>query len=389
MHIGIDFNISFSRRLISFMVVFLVLQYLYIKTAPDRDFETIKIKKRIEFNLEHQKELHNLFENEINNRLSMLRTSSDNDQSKLSYNDWIAYNAKNVNIYFNGRDDVPYWLQIWRVIPDTDNQLFRLKAYPNTRYVNNSYEDLLQFVSTKFTSNHIEFDKNLIKIFFQANEKPYSLFEFFWYDPIYNRLVQRRSVVKTYDDGFGNKGTVSIGYIIEDVNNKYRMNHFDIEICSNLYKVSVILTIFITLIIYSFNSDRPNVGLVKAGLFYFILMSYIGIYMSLIDEIGTPGSEIQKLDSINQGILSMSFMTGLSIFILTNLKEDKTFLYKETSFLLIIFMIAIIIILFKNNAHVEVKNITETRIFKEFIFNYCILINVFIVINFGLNTLSI
>ena len=48
-------------------------------------------------------------------------------------------------------------------------------------------------------------------------------------------------------------------------------------------------------------------------------------------------------------------------------------------------MVAIILILFKNNAYIKLREITRHRVFKEFTFNYCILINMFIVINFGLN----
>jgi len=107
--------------------------------------------------------------------------------------------------------------------------------------------------------------------------------------------------------------------------------------------------------------------------------------MTIEDEEGSVEIELKKFENINQGILSMSFMTGLSIFILNKLKEKENFLYKETTFLLIVYMIAIIAILFKNNAYVKTEDVTAHRVFKEFIFNYCILINMFIIINFGID----
>ena len=217
------------------------------------------------------------------------------------------------------------------------------------------------------------------------NRLQYTPIEYYWYDPEYDRIVERKGIAKKFDDGVGNKGIIMSGYVLENMNKTYTFDHFRNPMCETLLIVGNILTIVIALILYSFNSTRPKVGLMKATLFYVIFMGYITYYMTLDDEMGTVDIELKKLENINQGILSMSFMTGLSIFVLTNIKEKEAFLYQETSFLLIVFMIAIILILFKNNSYIKMRDVTEHRIFKEFIFNYCILLNMFIIINFGIN----
>ena len=82
----------------------------------------------------------------------------------------------------------------------------------------------------------------------------------------------------------------------------------------------------------------------------------------------------------------MSFMTGISVFILSSMEKSKnTYLYNETSFLLIIVMITIIASLFKDNSFITPGQITSMRSVKEFLFNYCLFVNLFIIVNFGIN----
>jgi len=72
-------------------------------------------------------------------------------------------------------------------------------------------------------------------------------------------------------------------------------------------------------------------------------------------------------------------------------KDDTTklnyedYLYNETAFLLVAVMITIIASLTKDNSYLKTSQITSIRSLKEFFFNYCIFVNLFIVINFGIN----
>ena len=370
--------------LIAFMFITLVADYIIIKNIKSRHADAEDI---ISYNLLNEKLLENKIADELKTRLEMLKTSTDTNPVKLNYNDWIAYNNKTPFIV-DSENNRKYWMQVWRSIPETNNENFTLKVYPDLSYINHTWKDILNFNNRQFTSNHVETDEQLIKKFLLAKESPYSIFQFYWYDPLLEKMVERKSVVMTYDDGIGNKGTISGGFSIRNMNKTYTYDHYTTPLCKQLYYGSTILTVFLSIMIYFFNRDKPALGFLKASVFFLILSSYTTYYTTIDDELGTVEVETKKLESVNQGILSMSFMTGLSIFILTNLKEKEAFLYKETSFLLIVFMITIIVILIKNNSYIHLTDITEYRIFKEFIFNYCILINMFIIINFGINVFA-
>jgi hypothetical protein len=388
-----DFRISLNEnsinvQLIAVIVVVIIFQYLYISKKSDSHANK-KLNDRINFNLSNQNEVEQTITTELRDRLKLLKTSEDdpNDKTKMEYNDWCQYNIDSPFIFVNREQDIKYFIQTWRVIQHTDNQHFKLRSYPDTKMLNHSWTDLYNFILTVFTSNHVQPEKDLIKIWYLLHGKPLSVFQFYWYDPIYNSIVERKEIILNYDDGYGNAGTFSAGFTLRNINETYKFNHFQTKDnkIRDIYIASVIMTVFLTLVIYMFNKDNQKLAFIKALLFFGIFMTYIGYYMSLDDELGSAEVELKKLESINQGILSMSFMTGLSIFILTNIKQTKDFLYRETSFLLIVYMIAIILILFKNNAYIKLRDITNHRVFKEFIFNYCILINMFIIINFGIN----
>jgi len=374
-----------NKELLVLIIVGIIIQSVLLKYKYNK--VNLKLTERIEFNLSNESLIEKTISSDLERRLSLLKTSTDtNTSSKLNYKDWIDMNNNSDLISFGSENkNIDYFIQVWRSIPNTNNEKFVLKVYPDKNWVDHTYDDFLKYINTIHITSNDDIDKDLIKMFFLDGMEPYSVFKIIWYDSNFNQVVERKEIVYRYDDGFGNKGTISSGFTIRNIEEEYTYDHYKRKEMKNLYYSSILFTIVFTLMIYLFNIDIPKVAMIKASLFYIIFMSYITYYMTIEDEEGSVEIELKKFENINQGILSMSFMTGLSIFILNKLKEKENFLYKETTFLLIVYMIAIIAILFKNNAYVKTEDVTAHRVFKEFIFNYCILINMFIIINFGID----
>lgn len=377
---------SFSKQLIVIMIVITIVEYIVINKILYNQ-SNFKLAQRIKFNIENQEDIEKAISEDLKKRISLLYTAKDEGSDhKLKYNEWIDYTIKSPFVYINKENDIKYFIQIWRKIEGTEDG-YKLRAYPDSKFINHEWTDLWHYIQSVFTSEHTTTPKNLISIWYNLKAEPYSQLQFFWYDPIFDSIVERKEIIYNYDDGLGNTGTISAGYTLRDINEEYTFNHFkerDGHI-RNIYTFSVIATYILTLFIFAFNKENGTIAFVKSLSFFIIFMAYITYYITLEDQLGTSEIEIKKLDSINQGVLSMSFMTGLSVFILSNIKETKPFLYRETSFLLIAYMITIILILFKNNSYIKLRDITRHRVLKEFTFNYSILLNMFIVINFGLN----
>ena len=372
--------------LVAYIIIFTIIQNV-IFYVRQKHGVNIKMDERIDFNVQNADSIEKLIKEELLAKLNLLKTPTTiSDPNKLNYEDWIKRNLKDPFIRHPTDESMKYWIQIWRYIPNTANENFQLKVYPEDRYVDHTWKDMINFNNQRFISNHVETDSQLIKKFFLAGETPFSIFRFYWYDPVFDKIVERKSIVMQYDDGLGNKGTLSSGYTIKNITKDYTYNHYNDTSGKPLYVVGLIFTVVITSIIYYCNRTNEKLAFVKSLLFFTILMSYISYYFSIYDENGTFEIEKSKFENINQGILSMSFMTGISIFILTAMKkEKKDYLYNETAFLLVIVMITIIGSLVKNNSYITPAEITEIRSTKEFMFNYCIFVNLSIIINFGIN----
>jgi uncharacterized membrane protein len=92
---------------------------------------------------------------------------------------------------------------------------------------------------------------------------------------------------------------------------------------------------------------------------------------------------------IISSILTFSFLSGVNIYILKSLFENKKQYFKETAF---IFGIAIILILMTTYSYMNpssMDSIITQRISAQLTFNLAVLLNAFILINFMVYTLSL
>ena len=375
------FDVGF---LISYFIVLILVQNIYFAYNEKNDVFK-NLNDEIEFNLKNKDFIEDLLASELNNKLSLLKTKS-NPNGK-NFEEWIKYLNKDPYIYHPTFKTNKFWIQSYKLIPGTTED-FHLRVYPDETFLNHSFRDLISYQNSRFISKHIEPDPNLIKKFYLLNNKPFSVYQFYTYEPIHDSFVERREIVYRFDDGEGNSGTISSGYIVSNINSDYTYDHIKEE-GRPLYFITILITLFLSFFIFAINSRDKKSSLIKSCVFFTIMMIYITFYFSSHDEYGTFDIEKEKLNNINQGILSMSFMSGISIFVLNNIKGDKRkHLYYETSFFLIIVMMTTIASLFKNNQYIKAEEITKIRSTKEFIFNYSLLVNLFIIINFGINVMT-
>lgn len=375
------FDVGF---LISYFIVLILVQNIYFAYNVTND-PFIKLNKEIEFNLKNKDFIEELLASDLKDKVSLLKTKT-NENGK-PFEEWIKYLNKDPYVYHPTFKENKFWIQCYKLIPEgTEN--FHLRVYPDETFLNHTFRDLIAYQNSRFLSKHIEPDPNLIKKFYLLNDKPFSIYQFYTYEPIHDSFVERREIIYRFDDGEGNTGTISSGYIVANINNDYTYDHLKGE-GRQLYFLTILITLFLSFFIFAINSRDKRSSLIKSCVFFTIMMTYITVYFSSHDEYGTFEIEKEKLNNINQGILSMSFMSGISIFILNNIKSDRRkHLYYETSFFLIVVMMTTIASLFKNNQYIKAEEITKIRSTKEFIFNYSLLVNFFIIVNFGINVMT-
>jgi hypothetical protein len=209
---------------------------------------------------------------------------------------------------------------------------------------------------------------------------------YYWVDPkstlIYKRLGH---FVKWNDPLTKNNGIIGVTYDMENLSDEYKY----VKLIS---KKSVLLvsftSFFISLIIYNIETNTLNATLKS---YFFLIASNIFIfyYLNKGEGINSPSTELEKMNNINVNILSLSFLTGINIFILNSFKnENKNELYKETSIQFAIALLFLLNTLMRVTNYETTNDVIKIRLSNQFKFDFAIVINTFIILNYVLFLLS-
>ena len=94
--------------------------------------------------------------------------------------------------------------------------------------------------------------------------------------------------------------------------------------------------------------------------------------------------EQDRVKDINDGILSISFLAAVNIYILQTLKAVKGYndLHNESAFLFTLALILLLFALYKKTNYNKIDEIRVHRIKKQFMYNLSIYVNLFILFNY-------
>lgn len=176
--------------------------------------------------------------------------------------------------------------------------------------------------------------------------------------------------------------TLSIGVDIINLTHKNEIVYNNYVYLS--YKILLYSIIIIILVItYVYNKSNKHYPTEKSVLFLFLSLLYITIYLNTIEVKSDHNKEIDKVNSVDNSILSASFLISVLIYIITTITTSLSkIIIKETS---IIFGIAIILLclsIYKTTNYGYVNKMIKLRASKQFLFNYCILLNIYIIITY-------
>ena len=112
-------------------------------------------------------------------------------------------------------------------------------------------------------------------------------------------------------------------------------------------------------------------------------MIYIIYYSSVYENQNSLAGEANKLNNMDNGVLSASFLVGVNIFIITAIKSSLTnHLNKETSLIFAVSIILLLFSIFRITNYTSLKELIGIRVSSQFLFNYSVLLNSFILINY-------
>ena len=338
----------------------------------------------LKFNVEHKKELNVAFGKEITTRLTMLK--------EMSYADWLSYNNRNPTFKFEGNTyDIAVWERAQNDVGNyQSNSRFILRANRITENVGLTWIDILRQMNYTFVFSVFKPNPDFLQTIFEGSHYSgdLNLYSYFTVDAQTNRAVKTNAISgvwkKTEDKDHSFEGLILLGYPLLDVEQQYANKYYDFV--DNFFVLMISLgTIVVSLLLYYSSQDR-NVW--SALLFLFITNGYLTHFLNTTEGITDLKAEQDKVKDINDGIMSVSFLAAVNIYILQSLKKNSgsNSLHNETAFLFTIGLVLLLLSLYKQTNYNTIDEIRGHRIQKQIMFNLSILVNAFILINFGLHT---
>ena len=146
---------------------------------------------------------------------------------------------------------------------------------------------------------------------------------------------------------------------------------------------------FIGFMIYFLRRKSDTIhNVIKSVVFMIVMFTYIISFMNVEETDNTYELEIEKLEGILRSLMSVAFMSSVSIYINTKLKKVDRSLYIENSCLFAATIFMLLISSFSSTNYKTITELIQVRVTKQFFFNFAILLNLCIVINIVIHLAS-
>lgn len=357
-------------------ICILIFQMLYIKYASS--IRDPQLEEKAKFNRENKVKILNYFKKILKERLNLLNSN------KMNYDEWIDYNNKNIIVPYD--DKHKYYIFLWEFLPENNNAILRVLA--NEKLLNLSWVDVLKVNNEKLLFTKYTTDLFHIQNFYDtAKDKKFNEIKYNWLDPLTQKTVLKKSVyIKWEDKETGKSGVIGIGIDLEYLDDNNTFFYFN-ELGYKYPFFISLLTYVMSIILYKLKGEtHPGF---KAIIFLFITNVYLTIFLTKHENYGSNNMENKKKENINSGILSVSFLVGINIFILNTFQKSlKRDLFVESGFVFCVSVMMLLLATIKNTNFMSTDEVLKSRLISQMIFNFSIVLNSLIIINYIIYLLS-
>ena len=358
-------NITFIRLLLVFFL-FLVNQIVLIY-VNSKDKNT-KIK------YENLDEIQKKMKEELMNRSGLLNTN------KMNFDKWLIYNTENDILKIG---DKSFYFFIFEYINHQDDFLTHVHA--NEEYTNLVWKDVMKDQKEHFPFIKEETNDKLINNMYELGQfNKINKIKYFWTDPIEKTLIKKESLfLKWYDKYNKKSGVIGIGYNTNNILETITIDYSDYIHYIYIFIINIIILV-ITYATYALNNNK-----IKATIFLIFTYLYLINFINSRELIGSFASENIKIQNINSSVLGITFLIGVNIFILTSLKKEiNQKLFIESGLLFSVSVILLLMVMFKVTNYMNIKELMEDRISTQLVFNFSILLNMFVIINYIISVIT-
>jgi len=358
---------------ISLFIILCIFQYLYGKYVNKSESVSDKnMSHKIEYIKKNKKNIDTHIQYTLKERINLL------ESGKLNYEEWIDYNIKNKLININYSEYL--YINIFENISNTDNFIIRVNE--DDLMINQSWYDLITRSNNILYNTRYKVDINLINNMFNnyITDSELNSINYYWIEPKNYITVQKKNYFIRFKSKDGIEGIISIGYPINNL-----LNFETFKKINNIYGFKVIIA-YIVLFIICFTILFLNIGTyvqLKAYILLLIINIYFWFYFNSNDHLSTTKSESEKLTLFSSNLLSISYLIGVNIYIVSSLNEfQNNNLTMETVMLFGFSLLLLLICIYKPGSYNTINDLIKQRISINFLFNYSIILNILIVINY-------
>jgi len=374
-------NNSYSIVLIWTIFVIIELYYIKIYIQNWRSRVSGSKTENMQWNIENKGLLHKKMKEEIEKRLKMLE--------EMKYEDWLDYNNKNTDILIG---KYRYNLIIFERIKNPNanygvEDQFILRTGKIKELLGLTYEELLKQANYTFLFSIFSPNPNLLNNIYNGSQykEGVNIYSYFTVDENVNRPVKSNVIAGRFSkkqDGTDFNGVLYMNYSLVDVEEQYANKYYDFTSRSFLLIINTGL-LFVSLILRYVVGNHDYVWLPYAFLvagFYYLIN-----FLDTIEGITNIQGEEVRAKQIDDGILSISFLAAVNVFIIQSIRDNKSsnHAYYEAAILFMLGLILLLMSLYKITNYNRIDEIRTHRIFKQFSYNATIYINIFILVYYS------
>lgn len=351
--------------------------FIFIKNLPEKKEKEsqIMVENKILSSIDSKifKNIKNEIEFKLEKRTKLL------EQESLK--DWVDFNKKENLIYI---DNKPYYFFIFKSISD-DKNLFQVLAHHKKKFINMTWNDIYDQQQNNFLFMKEKTNEKLIEQMYILSKKKKNdviVLRYYWTDPIKNEITLKESIIKYWEKD-GESGIIGSGYTLMNLSDNIKITYKDYT-----YHLSSFVYIFMTGFVSIFLIKR---NIILSLTFLIVsLFSYIK-YENSEEYIGSNDTEMEKNNSINSMLLSLSFLVGVNVFIIKSIQQRTSYKPEHFQEIIVLFTCSVSLILLSIinfSSPNDVDELMSYRISKQLIFNLAVFINIVIIFTYFLHSTS-
>lgn len=373
-----------AKIIIFVFVLLIIIQHVYTKYHKYTLKNTpTKVSKELEFNTKNQERLQSIFSERIDNAIKLL------NQKGMTTEKWSEL-QRNDQIF--DVDHMSYYMFIYRKVQiEKSKKTYICLSHVSDEYEGLEWSDIVKSTESSMKFNPYSVDPNLIANMFndaQPKDVTYPFIKYRWVDPLTGNAVEKRSTYGTAVSNDGVEIIMGIGYTVKNLTASEDTKLYNASISlEKIIAVQIIIGL-IGFIIYLLGSNSDISRVPKALLFMITMFTYVILFTNIQETANTYDLEIEKLEGILRSLMSIAFLSSVSIYINTKLKNVDRSLYIENSCLFAATILMLLVSSFSSTNYKTISELIQVRVSKQFFFNFAILLNLYIVINFVIHLSS-